>query len=658
MKLTIQTKDNNFYLTTDKSISSIFIKKEKIAYFKKNQQTFVISAKQILEILTPSMEDRAKIFYTTVSDDTPKEFYLDDQLSLQIEGPLNLNYKEEVVALYVTLDSYLRFISNQPPSAQSYFDSSSIKAINTIKDDNKVRLEIQIISKHLEIDEAIFYLKNRKSQVSLKSSTISKKCSFKNSLFYTEFIYDIFLSDILTILDHSNYNNFDATVLDTFISPIFKFSKTTLRQFKIERPVSFEEENWLTHNEHKLLLKNYGTDKFNNLAFRTSFLDVSAYNYYINLKKQVFFKKDSPRKTVLISEYPHKAQDNGLILFNYLNKEHSELLDCYYVLTEDSQDIKNINNFRDKVIPYKSEKHFEIILKTNLILHTHSSNYALPLMTSFMETYYKDIKKIFLQHGIIGERDLSYLYGKKLNPTFTNKFIVSSSREKKIVKKELGYNTEDIWETGLARFDSLIEGNSPEISHKLRNKILIMPSWRQGQDNLNDSDFRKTDFYIEFSSLLSDSDFKNLAQRYSLDITFYLHTNFQKYRHLFQSDFITILPEGEETVQSLLKSHGILITDFSSVGLDFSLLDRSVLYYQFDKKLTESRKKKKNFLPGPIINRRKKLLETLEKKIKNNSLSLRYKLLRKKNIYTYDDTSAMKRIADEIIKLLKNKKSD
>lgn len=138
---------------------------------------------------------------------------------------------------------------------------------------------------------------------------------------------------------------------------------------------------------------------------------------------------------ILISEYPHKAQDNGLQMYNFINSEYSHLIDCYYVIDTDSNDLQNLDDYKDNVITFKSKEHFEIILKTDMILHTHSSNYALPLITTFMENYYKDIKKIFLQHGIIGERNLTYLYGKKNNPTFTNKFIVSSIREKKLLKK-------------------------------------------------------------------------------------------------------------------------------------------------------------------------------------------------------------------------------
>lgn len=651
MKLKLSTNNNRFIFETDSSITSIWIEKNEKKMLVKQNDKFSIEASEILNLLNRNSEDRAKIFYNTKKNSKCEEFFFDEQLILLVDSPLTLEINDELISLYVTLDGYLRFISNQEPSASSYFKKSILKKINSTKD--TVVIELDVVTKFLPISSASLIIKNRKSKEfeTFESQTLST--IIKENTIYTTLIYEINISKLKTLLDHQNFNGYDSTVLDTFVSPSFQYSKTTIRQFKIERPSNFIEENWFNTSGYYMLLKNYGTQPFNNLAFRTTFLDTSAFDYYQKIKNEEESTKKNVKKIILISEYPHKAQDNGLHLFNYLNIEHKDKFDCFYIINKDSKDIKNLESFKKQIITFKSKEHFEIILKADMILHTHSSNYALPLITSFMENYYKDIKKIFLQHGIIGERNLAYLYGKDTNPTFTDKFIVSSIREKKIVEKELGYAPEDILLTGLARFDSLLEGNSTEKSFNLKNNILIMPSWRQGEDSLSDNEFIKTDFYKEFSSLLNNPKFISMIEKYSLTVSFYLHTNFQKYRHLFYSDFISIKREGDDSVQNLLKNNGVLITDFSSVGLDFSLLDRPVLYYQFDTSLKESRKQKKNFLPGPIIKNQNSLLRTIEKKIKKNNLSPIYKIFRKRNLYYYNDTNAKKRIVDEILKLLK-----
>lgn len=650
MKLNLTSFEDQFIFEADESITSIWIEKNDKVILEKDDNAFYIHASKILNLLEKNTEDRAKIFFTTsTSDSIATEFSIHEHSEISVNGPLTLEIEKELISLYITLDGYLRFISNQAPSASSYFESATLKKINN--NNNTVLLEITAISKIFEIDTANLIIKNRKSNNTLTFNPINKESSIVNNKIQTHLIYEIDIQNISTLLDDINYYSYDATVLDTFFSPLFKYTDTTIRQFKIQRPTDLNEEVWFEFDGFHLLLKNYGTEKFENLAFRTSFLDDDAFYFYQNLEKK-YQKHQNTRKIILISEYPHKAQDNGLHMFNFINSNYSDILDCYFILEKDSKDLTNLSKYKEKVITFKSKEHFKIILKTDMILHTHSSNYALPLVTNFMEKYYQNIQKIFLQHGIIGERDLTYLYGKNTNPTFTNKFIISSHRERKIVENELGYSRNDILLTGLARFDSLLKDNSPKKSYELKNKILIMPSWRQGEDNLSEKEFMQTIFYSEFMSLLSNPKLNNLIKEHSLEVSFYLHTNFQKYRHLFESDTISILKEGESNVQDLLKNNGILITDYSSVGLDFSLLDRPVIYYQFDTTLKESRKQKKRFLPGPIVKNQEELLNILQKKINKNKISPIYKLRRKRNLYLYNDTNAKKRIVNEILKLL------
>ena len=48
---------------------------------------------------------------------------------------------------------------------------------------------------------------------------------------------------------------------------------------------------------------------------------------------------------------------------------------------------------------------------------------------------------------------------------------------------------------------------------------------------------------------------------------------------------VTVLPSGATNVQDLMKSSAALLTDYSSVGFDFSMLERPVFYLQFDRRL-------------------------------------------------------------------------
>lgn len=173
-----------------------------------------------------------------------------------------------------------------------------------------------------------------------------------------------------------------------------------------------------------------------------------------------------------------------------------------------------------------------------------------------------------------------------------------------------------------------------------------MPTWRKGQESLSNEEFMKTDFYKKFQELITDVRLKYLVTNKNCQIDFYLHNNFQKYNDLFNSDFVNIIPAGEYTVQELLKNHGVLITDYSSVGLDFAIQFRPVIYYQFDEGLSEMRTEEASFLPGPIVNSKEELLSIIERKTTSNKMDKEYKSIVTRDLYTYRDKHACKRIFD------------
>lgn len=173
-----------------------------------------------------------------------------------------------------------------------------------------------------------------------------------------------------------------------------------------------------------------------------------------------------------------------------------------------------------------------------------------------------------------------------------------------------------------------------------------------GEEKLSDEDFIETTFYKVFHSLINNARLRKLVLDKGITIDLYLHNNFQKYNHLFTSDFVNIIKASDTTVQALLKGHGILITDFSSVGLDFAIQRRPVLYYQFDVELKEQRAEEssKNFLPGKIFHIEDDLINEIDQKVKRYKMDKEFKKLIPEKIYKYNDRNACKRIYETLKK--------
>jgi len=155
----------------------------------------------------------------------------------------------------------------------------------------------------------------------------------------------------------------------------------------------------------------------------------------------------------------------------------------------------------------------------------------------------------------------------------------------------------------------------------------------------------ETDYYKAYQSLITDPALEKIVKQKQLIISFYLHRNFQQFTHLFGSDFVHVLAQDDYAVNELLADNQILITDYSSVGLDFALMHKKVLYYRPEKLLaSDMMEEAENFLPGKIIQSQAELIENLQDYKMDEAYKQNLHLL-----YKYNDTKARKRIADMMI---------
>lgn len=455
--------------------------------------------------------------------------------------------------------------------------------------------------------------------------------------------------------ENFNLSGYDSTVYDISLGLSVNNSKIFDNiLFRAPYSKDLNEEIFGQFNsKYQYLINPYGTSNKNELSLRTYFLKNDAADFYRHQVNSITYSGKpvaaTELPTIVVVESPDRAQDNGLRFFQYLVDNHSSEFNTYYIISENSSDLENLESYTNRIIFYKSKRHFEIMQIADAIIHTNSSFYAFPVNTSFWNKRQLTIKKLFLQHGIIGVRNLARLYGK--SPMFTDRFVVSSQREKDIVINQMNYNSHEVALTGLARFDKLLEQSSPERTFSLRKKILIMPSWRKGQDRLTDADFMKTDFFSRLNELINDSKLIQAVCNNDLEINLYLHHNFQKYSHLFKSPVVTIINESKKSVQELLMDHGILITDFSSVALDFALQERKVLYYEIDDEIINDLDELSDFFPGPVYLNKNKLIEDMVYATDNPQLSENEKL-KLDNLYQARDLHASDRIYSTLQELL------
>ena len=283
----------------------------------------------------------------------------------------------------------------------------------------------------------------------------------------------------------------------------------------------------------------------------------------------------------LICDNENEARDNGYHLYKYIREKHPET-DAVYAISRRSPDLERVKPLGE-VVNYGILRHWIYYLSARYNISSQKGGKPNAAVCYVLEV--KGIIKntrIFLQHGIIKD-DMPWLY---YNETKMRMFVCSTDREWKYVSEKYGYPEGWVKKLGICRLDCLHD------MQVKRKQVLLMPTWRSwiatptsASDEIEDvSEFTKTEYYRGWSEFLSSGRLHEILSRNDLQLIFYPHRDMQPFLHYFNvtDERITVAKWPEYDVQELLKSSAYLITDYSSIAMDFAYMKKRLMYYQFD----------------------------------------------------------------------------
>ncbi|WP_067089020.1 CDP-glycerol glycerophosphotransferase family protein [Methanobrevibacter curvatus] len=279
----------------------------------------------------------------------------------------------------------------------------------------------------------------------------------------------------------------------------------------------------------------------------------------------------------------------------------------------------------------------------------------------FIQTWHgTPLKKLGLDMENVNmgeEQDISnYKYYFNKNTKNWDFLISQNPYSTEIFKKAFNFSGEFL-EIGYPRNDILINKNNQEEIEKIKKElkidytkkiILYAPTWR-------DDEFYGSDVY-KFTTNMDFNQLKNsLEDEYIVIIKYHYlvkeNKDWTKY-----GDFIYFADEKTD-IQKLYLISDILITDYSSVMFDYSILKRPMIFYTYD--LENYKKNLRDFyfdineiVPGPIIKENSYLIDYL-KNFNEENYFLKYQ--KKYNEFIdkfnqYDDGKASEKIANFILK--------
>ncbi len=599
-------------------ISPVYSEKKLQTLDPVHENEFCIDLKKLIKDLNQQQINSNKLDIQVLNDYVSASV-LDDEKNLEIQ-PVQLNLKKadlrvenlhaysygtDFITPYITRNGFLAFSFNAAVPDSTYVRQETISSFSI--DNESINISGNVTTNFLKVKKISidFYLRSidntRQLPGKLEFLSTNKNLT-RNRYNFSFHISKAELADTVENIDYiRDVLDFDISVEVEGYNEILEHRlgrpraavKQSLRGNMILKTADFNVE-----------LTPYFTLKGNNLAMYCNVFNDEAIATY----KKVLEKKLSKEDNVwLIGEKSNKAQDNGYFFFKYLRKKHPEI-NAYYVIDEISLDRRNFETM-DHVVAFNSAEHFRVAYSAKVICGTHDYKILLPTINRDFLKLIK-AKIVFLQHGVLGTKNLVDINGRMFDTFYADVFVTSSTREKNIVVNDLKYPADSVLVSGLPRFDRLFLKGT-----KVKKQILIIPTWR---DWLRDDEtFKKSNYLSIYNSLINHSYFHELANE-GYKILFCLHPNAQQFLHYFDiPDYVIPISQGEVMVQDLIKESCLMLTDYSSVGIDFSFLDKPVIYYEFDQVRFLGKKGShlnlEHDLPGDVVYSEDQVIERLKR---------------------------------------------
>jgi CDP-ribitol ribitolphosphotransferase / teichoic acid ribitol-phosphate polymerase len=230
-------------------------------------------------------------------------------------------------------------------------------------------------------------------------------------------------------------------------------------------------------------------------------------------------------------------------------------------------------------------------------------------------------------------------------------FIIASSEKDKKFYEDC-FEIENVEITGLPRNDRLLyNDNNGYINddinvNEYKKVILYAPTFRDKHSIIPFSD----SFYIKLQSWLVKMNYVFLIKKHPADDKLSIPNSYKS---------IIDITNTSGDIQEILPLTDILISDYSSIVVDYLLLDKPIIFYTYDFDYYISKNRSfyydlKEILPGPFIFNSSDLLTQLknEKWFQDHHYRLKYKRF-KNEFHKYTDFNSTSRVCKLINDLIK-----
>ena len=366
------------------------------------------------------------------------------------------------------------------------------------------------------------------------------------------------------------------------------------------------------------------------------------------------------KNVIIYNSFPDFS-DNSFALYCYISNHFSNYTNIWLVnnisLKEDY--LKLASNYTNieklEIVKKKSFPGIYYYLTSRIIFHTHGIFNFFGLIST--QT------KINLWHGMPIKK-VGYFDSPNCAEPISDYHVASSKFYQDIMSKVFGVSNKKVLITGQVRNDFLIQGKTSinklfSQKREFKKTILWMPTYRKSvigdirvDGKVNpDIDFLSEENLSRINKILIKTESICYVKLHPMD---YLQVeHFRSYSNLVFIDNDSFLDNGV-AMYSVFNSVDILLTDFSSIYIDFMLLNKPIgfVFSDYDE-FKNSRgfvfSDPKKYMPGEFITSIDKLKMFLTEVIINENDNYKNKREEIKNIFHAYERDFSKKLLEKIM---------
>lgn len=377
----------------------------------------------------------------------------------------------------------------------------------------------------------------------------------------------------------------------------------------------------------KEIKENLAKDRI--IKYKQNFLQITTKIWdFLNLKRD---------KIVFISK--GSITSNNKALFIHCIRENMNV----YMLTDNKEQFDELKKLNLPVVMLESLYAYFLISQAKITVQDQAN------LTKEINLLSPQQKSLQMWHGIPLKRlnkltTVSYDYLISTS-NFVNKTTLSKVIEAKEYK-DYGYPRNDLFmKDEHDKYDLLFCDNKiyqfAKDNFGTEHKIaLYMPTHRESNKAAKiPLDFKKLNIHLKENNITLILKLHHFVQNLYKEEKSYSNILF----HTTQGD-----------VYPLLKYTDILITDYSSVFFDFLLLDRPIIFFDYDKEEYEENMQGflydyENYTPGIKVTTQETLIESMQQIISNNEKYYKQRSIICNLFYAYKNANSANRIIKDLL---------